>query len=195
MSTTTANPFSKKASNSSGEDFERPPSGAHPAYLIGLIDLGTQPYIFNKEQKEAPKIMFVWELTAEKNKAGDSFVVGQDFTFSLAKNSHLRPFAEGWIGKSLGADEEVDFLSLVGQPCQITLTDGTTASGKKFVEVASVCKPMRGLTVPEMTITPYVYTFESRKEPDLPGWVPFSYGKKVLDVMKLAKEWNDIIPF
>jgi hypothetical protein len=191
--------FNSTASNKEGGDYERPPTGAHPAYLVGLIDLGTHPFVYQGKAVESHRSLFVWELTAEKMKNGDNFVVAADFSLALGKKSHYRPFIEGWIGRSFAQDESYNPLELVGQPCQITLTEGVSAKGSKFIEVASCCKPMRGLTVPPPTIPVLVYDLDEITscvdDPAIPEWVPLVYGKKVSDEIKKSIEWGKLPNF
>jgi hypothetical protein len=198
MSTVTS-PFTAKASNSEGGDYERPPTGSHPAVLIGLIDLGTHGFVYQGERKEARKLLFAWELTAEQNKQGENFVVAADFTWSLGKNANLRKFLEGWTGRGFANDEEFDIGSLLGKSCVVNLTEGQTAKGNKFIEVASATPPMRGLTVPPAKRPIYAFSLaqetSATEDPDIPDWVPYLYGRKVVDEVKASIEWGKLPNF
>lgn len=192
MSTATT-PFRSTATSSEGGDFERPPSGMHPAVLVGLIDLGTHTRTYGGKTWDARKILFAWELTAEKDKDGNNFIVAQDYTWSLNKKANLRSVIEGWIGRGLRDDEEYDFGQLLGQACIVNLTEGLTAGGKKFTEIASASPVMRGMTVPPKTVTLYAFCLAEEKssldDPPIPSWVPLMYGRKVVDEIKASHEW------
>ena len=187
--------FGATASNKEGGDYERPPVGMHAAYLVSLIDLGTHDSVYQGKTTEARKIFFVWELTDEKNKEDENFVVGTEFRLTLGKNSNLRPFLEGWIGKAFQDGEEYNPLELVGHPCVLTLTEGVSAAGKKFIEVASCAKPMKNTTVPPPTRMSYVFDLDTKSDdsdPGIPEWIPFSFGKKITEVIKASKEWGSL---
>jgi hypothetical protein len=193
-----ANPWARKASSNEGGDFELPPSGSHPAVLVGLVDLGTTDSDYGGKVSERHKVLLAWELTAEADSKGRNFIVVRDFTFSLNVKAQLRSFVEGWSGRAMADDEEWDALSLLGQACVVSLTEGMSRAGKPFVEVASASKPMRGLTVPPRTVEPFAWTFgdwDPRTEPPIPDWMPMLYGRKVADDVKKSKEWNKLSPF
>ncbi len=199
MSTATAiNPWAKKATSGDGGDFEMPPGGTYPAVCVGLIDMGTHDNTYNGKISEQHKILLVWELTAEFDSKGETFKVLKDFTFSLNVKAKLRAFLEGWLGRRFADDEEIDLSQFMGMNCVLNLTEGTSNNGKKFVDVSSATKPMKGLTVPKITVEPICWNFDGwdpRVEPPIPGWVPMLYGRKVADDIKKSKEWLGLSPF
>ena len=208
MSTATAvNPWKKKVASSEGGDFELPPGGSYPAEMVGLIDLGTSDSTYNNETSKRHKILFIWELTAEHDSKGESFKVAKDFTFSLGAKSKLRPFLEGWLARKFGDDEEIDVSAFLGMQCVLNLAEDVSKKGKKFVEVTSAVRPMKGLTVPPSGVQQFMWDFttvndkgetipwDPRKEPPIPEWVPFLYGRKVADDIKASDEWSKLTPF
>lgn len=196
---TATSPFATKASSSDGGDFELPPSGTHPAVLIGLIDLGTHEREFNGEKNDVHKLLLIWELTGEHDSKGDPFVVAKDFTWSLNKKAKLRGFVEGYAGRALIDGEEYDLGLMLGQPCMINLTEGTSGKGNKFVDVSSISKPMKGLTVPptdKQTFALVLSMLTSLKDDwAIPEWVPKLYGRKVEDDIKASREYLKLSPF
>jgi len=115
MSTATAVSFRIPATSGEGGDFELPPSGSHPAILIGIVDLGTRDNTYNGKTSKRHKIMLAWELTAENDSKGQTFVVAQDYTWSLNSKAQLRTIVEGFRGKGLaaishGGDERMQLL-------------------------------------------------------------------------------------
>jgi hypothetical protein len=199
MSTgTIPSPWTKKATSGEGGDFELPPSGSHPAVLVGMIDLGTHDQTFSGETKEQHKILLVWELTGEFTTKGETFKVSKDFTFSLNVKAKLRAFLEGWMGRKFGDDEEIDIAQFLTRECVLNLTEGTSKGGKAFIDVASATKPMKSLAVPPRTVEPILWTFDgwnANDEPPVPEWVPMLYGRKVADDVKNSKEWGTLSPF
>lgn len=191
-------PWKKKATSGEGGDFELPPGGTYPACLVALIDLGTHEATFGGKAVDRHKIAFVWELTGEFDSKGETFKVIKDFTWSLNSKGNLRPFLEGWLGRKFGDDEEIDILDFVDMKCMVNVAEGVSGNGKKFVDVTSANRPMRGLTVPDRTVDPIAWTFagwDINKEPPIPDWVPRLFGRLVADDIKASKEWADLIPF
>lgn len=197
MSTMTS-PWAKKATSGEGGGFEMPAGGSYPGCLVALIDLGTQAVSFGGETKDQHKVVLVFELTGEFDSKGETFKVIKDFTFSLNSKAKLRGFVDGWLGRKLADDETVDITQFVLAPCVVNVNEGTSANGKRFVDVASVTRPMKGLTVPPATVEPFVWSFEGhdpRNEPPVPEWVPMLYGRKVADDIKKSREWSTLTPF
>ena len=194
-----ASAFATKATSNEGGNFELPPGGSYPAVLIGLVDLGTHTDTFNNEAKDSRKIMFVWELTSEHQENGETFVVGQAYTWSLNKKAKLRPMIEGWTGKVLSDSEEFDPLTLMGRTCVVNLTEGETGAGKKFVNVTSVTPPMKGLTVPPSTREQFVFhlsMINSALDPlPIPEWCPRVYGTEVVAKIKASHEFQKLPNF
>lgn len=200
MSTGIQTPFRGTAKNSEGGNFEQPPTGQQVAVVIGLVDLGTHLHD-NKKGKTwtARSIQFVWELTDEKDSKGENFIVGQGYTWSLHKNSDLRPMLEGWTGKKFSDGEEYDFGHLLGTSCMLTLTRGKSGNGKEFTEVASVSMPYKNMQIPPATRQPFAFSLDeqvsSATPPEIPDWVPPNYGRKVIDEIKASNEWQDLPSF
>jgi hypothetical protein len=192
MSTATS-PFAMKTKSAgSGEDWELPPGGTHAAVLVALIDLGTHSFEFKGKPKESRKIYYVWELTAENDSKGNSFTVARDFTWSMSAKSHQRPMIEAWVG-TIADDQEFDPTVLLGKPCFIGLTEGTSSNDKKFIEVATVGQPMKGFAVPPASKPLFTFHLSQvRTQKDsipIPEWVPRLYGREIIDEIKSSKEF------
>lgn len=198
MSTATVPGFKTKATSGEGGDFELPPSGTHPAVLVALIDLGTHQSRFDAT-KTVHKILLIWELTAESDSSGNNFLITQDYTWSLNKKAGLRPIVEGFRAKTLADNEEYDLGEMLGKPCVVSLSEGVSGSGKKFMDVTSVSPPMRGLTVPPATHEPYGFLVDSLSSTldaiDVPAWVPKIYGRNVVDDIKASHEFAKLPNF
>jgi hypothetical protein len=189
--------FRTPVSNSEG-DYELPPAGMHPAVLIGIIDLGTHNQVYNGQSSEVRKLLFCWELVGEPNSKGETFVVSQDYTWSLNRKSKLRALVESWLAKGL---DEGDFElgQFLGQSCLLSLAEGTSNSGKKFVEIAAIGPPPRGFIVPPASRTPFTFALagwpSAVQDPPVPSWVPKLYGRLVLDEIKGSKEYLGLPSF
>lgn len=176
-----------------------PPPGTHPAIMVGLIDLGTTENTYNGKTSDRHKILVIWELTAESDSKGQNFIIAQDYTWSLGKKATLRPLVEGFRGKALADGEDFDLALMLGKPSMINITEGVSGQGKKFMEVAAISPPMRGLTVPPQTketVCFHLGTLNSTKdELEIPEWVPPLYGRKVADDIKKSNEYRKLPPF
>jgi hypothetical protein len=187
-------PFARKANNQETGDFELPPAGLHPAYCVGLIDLGTHENEYHGEKKPDKRVLFIaWELAGTETNGGGPFVVGQEYTDSLGKKANWRKMIEGWRGKPFQPDELFDPINLLGVKCVVNLSIGMTKDEKQFSDVTSVSMPMKGQAFPEIHHTPYFWHFavweDATKDPDIPDWMPRVYGKTLLSKIKQAKEW------
>lgn len=187
--------MSFKTKVKSGEgDFELPPGGTYPAMFIGLIDLGTHPREYGGKKWDEHKIYFLWELTSEQNAEGENFVVARDYTFSLHEKAHLRKMIEGFTGKAMTDDQELDVLLFVGKQCIVNISEGESAKKKKFIEVTSVGRPMKGQTIPPASRKPYIFDFEFhsdfKEDPPVPDWVPMLYGRSIIEEIKKSPEWQ-----
>ncbi len=190
-------PFAKTASNKDfDEKFEIPPGGMHVAVLIGLVDLGTHTFVGAENTSENRKIFLAWELTAERQRDGTTFVVGKEYTWSLSKKAHFRVMLEGWSGRSFNDQEEFDPAVLVMKPCVITLKEGTSKKDRQFVDVVAVANPMKGQKVPPATRKPFSWHLSQitcrQDEIDIPDWMPRAFSDTVLEKIQESKEWNSL---
>jgi hypothetical protein len=205
MATTSKSPFSRQASNAEGGVFELPPAGQQPAVLIGLFDLGTHVRTFGAGEKttttESQRMIYAWELTDSdvRRKDGSPHVVGYECTISLAPSANMRVLLEGWLARTLQDKEDFDPLELLGLGCILNLAEGQSKSGKKFIAVSSVAKPMKGYVVAPATLTPFVFLLDEQTSsgapPELPGWIPWTFGRDPRDVIKASKEWGALPPY
>ncbi len=192
-----ASPFQQTASDKSADDFQLPPSGLHPAVVIGVIDLGTHENSYRGEKKSDKRSYFiVWELAGSKNNEGKPFVVGEDFTDSLGKKSNWRAFLVAWRGKDFGPDEPFDPLNLLGIKCVVNLSLGSTSEGKKFVNVEAASPPMVNQIIPDAVHPTFWFHLavwgDPTIEPPIPDYYPRVYGRKVADEIKNSREWADL---
>ncbi len=186
-----ASPFQRQASDQQGEDFELPPAGLQAATMIGLVDLGTQDDEFDKKPIERKVIYLAWELVA-RDADGDPFLVGEAFTDSFNKKAKYRKLIEGWRGKAFSDGETFDPFVLLGLKCVLNLTSGLSKNDKKFVNISSVATPMQGQAIPDAVHQPFAFHLSTWGDPNgnpIPDWMPRSYGKPLIDILKKSHEW------
>lgn len=131
-------------------DFPKCPEGQHISRLVGIFDMGTQRMEFQGAVKYMPKVYLQFEVYAENEKGepitdeeGNPFLVGQDFTASMARNSHLLPFVQGWRGKPLEeADFPFDFSRMLGQYGLMTISHTKSKDGTRTYAVINGLVPV-----------------------------------------------------
>lgn len=140
-------------------------AGTHAAYLYRVIYLGTQKKTFEGKEVQQQKIWIDFELPKEvveyedkETKEKKTFVrsVGAEYTLSLSEKGKLLPLIQGWLGRSLTAEElqGFDICTLLGKPAFVTVAHQTSKSGATFANIASVAPVMDGYTMPAPVNTP-----------------------------------------
>lgn len=174
-----------------GDGFEVPDQGSHTAALVAVIDLGTQERILPDGKQEAKhKVYFAYELVEAEKSDGTPFVIGREYTLSLADRAALRDVVKALRGgKDLQPEEEVDLRSLLGRHCIVAIShqESKTQPGRIFARLGGVQPPLRGMRVspPRHTL---VY-WELSQEP-IPGldWLPYLYGQPLDVVVTQSRE-------
>jgi len=175
-----------KQTGNSGSPMEALDAGSYPARLVQLVLLGLQPQrAFQGADKPPAEMMYLgYELSHEfmKDDDGNDQLdkprwAGEDMAFynleaDLAKSTK-RYHAIDPQGSAGG-----DWLSLVGSPCQVTLSKeprkGHDGQFVNYVSYVSGAANMPGYEQPELVNPPRVFDLE---EPDmevyakLPKWL------------------------
>lgn len=144
------------------KDWENPPAGMHPARIVGVYDIGTQP-AYKAGDNPKPQVIFVYELVGKaKMKDGSNFTVAQYMGRNNHSNGALIPTISAVTGvqfKQGKADKQGKgfyfelpdnfgeiFKSILGKPVLVTLVAKDANGG---VKVSSVAQPMDGMAVAE----------------------------------------------
>jgi hypothetical protein len=80
-----------KQGQSNDAKFTNPPAGTYGAVCIKVIDLGTQPVVWEGDTKYQRKVFIQWELD-EQMEDKRPFVTGRKFTVSMHEKATLRAF-------------------------------------------------------------------------------------------------------
>lgn len=134
-------------------------AGLHTAYLYRVIYLGTQKKTFEGKEVQQQKIWIDFELPKEvveyedkDTKEKKSFVrtIGGEYTLSLSEKGKLLPLIQGWLGRSLNAEElkSFDICTLLGKPAFVTVAHVTAKNGSEYANIASVSPAMDGFVMP-----------------------------------------------
>jgi hypothetical protein len=177
-----ASPF-KVAASSPSSSSEVPPEGNLPAVLVGLVDLGTHREEFQGDRFESRKVLLCWELSGEHRSDGTPFVVALSYNV----NSKLRQMLEGWRGKPLAENEQIDLVDLLGRACLANIIHSTTSKGKVFAKILGIGPMIRGMSAPQPHYEPYTWHFGAGPL-RLPEWLPWLFGEPVEDVIGRSKE-------
>jgi len=128
-------PFTEKVL----KDFPKCPEGQFIARLVGIIDMGTQETEWQGTVKHVPKIYLQFEVYAENEDGkpvydpeGKPFLIGQEFTASMAPKGKLLPFINTWRGKPLESkDFPFDFSRMLDRCGLMTVVQNKSADGSK----------------------------------------------------------------
>lgn len=143
-----------KLTEGNGKPFEKHPAGTPVATLIRIIDMGTQEINWQGAAKLSHKIRFVWE-SSELMADGRPFLVQREFTASLNSKGNLRPFLEGWRGRSF-TDEELagfDPKVLIGMPCLLSLVEDG-----EYTNVNAAMRLPKGMEAPKIVNETFLFS-------------------------------------
>lgn len=148
--------FAKAPEN---KEFKIMPAGSHVARCYSIVDLGTQEKVFKQtwEVKEVHVIRITWEFPTELDifdveKWEQPFVLGEEYTLSLADKANLRNVLESWLGRPLTEDELKDWYNLrnlVGKECLIGVIHTKSKDGSKtYANIQTIGQIPKGLVCP-----------------------------------------------
>lgn len=188
--------FTAKANNKKAPadgEYEKAPTGTHPAVCVAILDMGTQVQEFQGKKTDQHRLFFVWELVTEQMKGGNNHVVGIDLTLSLNEKAKLRQWIEARRGEKIVDGTDYDASDELGKPCLLTVANNDAG----YPKVNGMSGIPKGLVVGAATYTPIVRTLEdyiADGAVTLPEWIPWLYGESLTDHIMRCKEFNGIIP-
>ena len=138
-----------------GKQFENPPPGLWPAFMLGWFDIGTQP---GYEGKPTHQVVGLWELIVldeagnevrmtKGEYAGKRFLMSKTYTYSLNEAANLSIDLCNWRGRAFDAAEREEGFDLdvtKGRPCVLNITAYVKRDGKPGVKIATVNPAIRG---------------------------------------------------
>lgn len=140
------------------------------ALCYGIVDLGTQGYIYLGEQKQARQCRVLWELHGEDADGnpltlddGRPLSLSQRYTLSLSEKAKLRKMLISWRGREFTAQElkGFDLRTIIGAPCMLTVTHAVKGD-KTFANVDTVTAvpaALKKLGLPEMVNKKVYFSF------------------------------------
>ena len=102
---------------------------------------------------ELPKEVVEYEDKETKDKKSFVRTIGEEFTLSLSEKGNLLPLIQGWLGRSLTANElqSFDVCSLLGRPAFLSVVHNTAKNGSTYANIGSVSPVMEGMELPKMS--------------------------------------------
>jgi hypothetical protein len=164
-------------------NFEQLPTGSHIARCYGVIDLGTQPKVFNGETHLERQVSLSFEFPLVKMEGkydpkakGKPMMASRKFKQSLHPKANLRKFLEGWRGRAFkaGEAEQFDPKKLPGLPCRVNVVESQDGT-RTFID--SIAPLGKGEKIPKQ-INPSVYFSLEAEEFDAAVFDKLSNGLK-----------------
>ena len=158
------------AENNTDRSFKLVPAGTHMALCYGIVDLGTQVYSYQGEQKQARQCRVLWELHGEDADGnpltledGRPLSLSQRYTLSLAEKAKLRKTLISWRGREFTAQElrGFDLRTIIGAPCMLTVTHAVKGD-KTYANVDTVTAvpaALKKLGLPELVNKKTYFSF------------------------------------
>jgi hypothetical protein len=158
------------AENNTDRSFKLVPAGTHMALAYGIVDLGTQVYSYQGEQKQARQCRIMWELHGEDADGqpltledGRPLSLSQRYTLSLAEKAKLRKTLISWRGREFTAQElrGFDLRTIIGAPCMLTVTHAVKGD-KTYANVDTVTAvpaALKKLGLPELVNKRIYFSF------------------------------------
>lgn len=148
------------AADTTGNNFQKVPAGAHIARCYGVIDLGRQKTNSQYGEKIQRKVKICWEVFGEDENGNDLSIqingekvpltISKNYTLSLSQKATLRKHLAGWRSRDFTEEEAkgFDIQNLCGVYCMLNVTTSDT-SGKSYTNVASISPLHKSMDKPE----------------------------------------------
>lgn len=113
-------------------DYVPAPSGSHIGTCYGVVDLGTQAYVWQGETIASPQIALFFELPNELMENGKPHTMAAIMPLKSGKKAKLRIFLEAWRGVPFTDADfgKFDVAKLIGIGCMLNviheIKDGKT---------------------------------------------------------------------
>ena len=180
-----------QATSKGSGDFEVPPEDNHGAFLVAIVDLGTQKVSYQGTVKELAQVYLCWELTncPMSGMKDVNHVIGKAYTLSLHVKSGLYKMIHSWRGQPLAEGETLDLHKLFGVPCLVNVTHSPGTEGRVFAKMADVSRVPKNMKVEKAKRPTLFWEIETGDLSQL-DWLPWSFGSKISDLVQEAPEWK-----
>lgn len=153
--------------------YKLPDPDTYIAWLISLVDVGTQTSTGKFGVKTDRKIRLTWELCGTQASTDDlrPLTISQEYTWSLKETSNLYKLVKPWIGKNPGSNFMLESLFDVPAQVNVVHSDGPTT----YANIGTIMPLPKGTKPPERVNTPFVFDMDDLRT-------------SVMDFLKLP-EW------
>jgi hypothetical protein len=171
--------FISEGGSNTERTFKLVPTGSHLAICYGIVDLGTQQYVYQGEQKAGKMLRLLFELHGEDGDGqpltlddGRPLSISQRYTKSLHEKAKLRQHIVSWRGGKDLTPEELgqvpgqtgyNIRTLIGKHCMLTVKHSLKAD-KTFANVDGITQVpavIRKLGLPDMVNSEVYFSFDS----------------------------------
>lgn len=172
----------------SGEGYEKPPAGNHPAVCVAIIDLGTHQEAFKGEEpKPVHKLWIVWELPGEKVSGyrDKNHTIAREFSLTMTPKSHLRQYVKQWFGKEPPDGKPFDPAVLLGHACLLNIIH----TEKGYAQVNGIGPLPKGMPKPVPQNKGFVWFIGCGQDVPNQDWIPYRFGKPLGEYIRTATEY------
>jgi hypothetical protein len=180
-----------------------PSANNHPAILAAMVVLGAHAQKREIRKVETwvwvPYLAYAWELAETKPGTNERFLILGRFAINFHEKSGLVELLEGWRGRKYEPDELIDPAAVVGKPCLVNVTHGTSARGNPVAQIDSVSRlpvgtvplqPQRELLVHSFTDDDGRVLPEPAALPARLATLPWLFGRPIEQWIKSSREWK-----
>jgi hypothetical protein len=186
----------------SGKKFKLVPQGVHLARCYRIIDLGTQSFLIQGEQKTNRKVLIQFEVHGEDEFGnpmvtdnGDPMVIGRNYTLSLGEMAALRKHLQIWRGREFTPKELEGFQlqNLLDQWARISVINTTGNDGRTYANIDSVMPVPANIKKAGLPVghnKPVIFSLDS---PDMEVFESFSDGLKAR--IEKSPQWRSLMSY
>lgn len=191
----TYDPLDMEVRTGGGGDFSTLDADNYPATVVGIIHVGTQKYMKEKDgvktQAERPEVVLIYEID-EKQPDGTPFLMARQYNASMHDKATLYEIAASLLGQKYEQGQRVSIRSLLGAPCmcEVTLNPSKKDPSKSYNNLGKVARLGRGMAkpVPSTPLTIWT-TVDGTPIPDL-SWAPRIYGTTIETIIEESAEFR-----
>lgn len=127
-------------------------AGTFYAQCVDVINLGTEPQVFQGEDKGlVPKGAFVFR-TGELDSEGRPLDISYEFSVMTGTKANLRKMCESWRGAPYDVDyPNIELHKMFGVSAMLTIVHQTSGKGNTYAKIVGIAKVPKGTQVPDYT--------------------------------------------
>jgi len=136
--------------------------GVSLAWLISLVDLGTQTSEYQGQTKNQRKLRFTWELCGSQVGPDDPrpVTISQNFTWSFHDKAKLRSVVKSWTGKE--PTDSFDLESLYQVPCQLNIIHAKVGE-KTYANISTIMPLPKGTKVDQRVNETFTFDLDEQR--------------------------------